>query len=190
MLGSSIANGPLPCLTKPTDFSVIPLNAVHGHIYIVSPTHGLVAYEYREGQIPSGVAEVDPAFFAEFIAYLESNCLTGYFGLEVLDEGSDPNQKILEFVVSNQATLMLKEKDANYESIYRVTGWSLAWDNDIASFKGNESHAAVAGGSHQIFRDGKPLQDISTAIEVLKSEGVLPTRQEYLSSEHFDICTR
>lgn len=103
MLGSSLKGQLSGYWTKPTPSEVIIPNPIHGHIYILSPDNRLLAYEYREGDAPKCVADINQAFFGELSKYLSSNQLTGLLGLEVLEELEDkssPQPQMLEFVLA------------------------------------------------------------------------------------------
>lgn len=96
-------------------------------------------------------------------------------GLEVLEELEDksrPQTQMLEFVLAGQGTIIVKEEEAAYANIYRVTGWSVAQDeNGIISVKGHETHSSTANGVHEIFRDTKPLRNIDAVVDLLLQEG-------------------
>lgn len=98
-------------------------------------------------------------------------------GLEVLEELEDkssPQPQMLEFVLAGQGTVIVKEEEAAYANIYRVTGWSVAQDEDgIISVKGHETHSSTANGVHEIFRDTKPLRNIDAVVDLLLQEGVI-----------------
>lgn len=84
---------------------------------------------------------------------------------------------MLEFVLADQGTIMLKEEDATNAHIYRVTGWSFVQSADgTVSMKGNETHASKPGGPHRIFTDGKLLKDLDAVISLLLEDGVIKNK--------------
>ena len=173
MLGSRFRGRLSGYWTKPTPFEAIIPNPVHGHVYILSPDNRLLAYEYREGDAPKGVADINQAFFVELSEYLSSNQLSGLLGLEVLEDTFSPQPQMLEFVLAGQGTVMVKKEEVACVNIYRVTGWSFTQDEaGIVSVKGNETHAG-ANGNHEIFRDTKSLRNIDAVVDLLLQEGVI-----------------
>ncbi len=173
MLGSNFKGRLSGCWTKPTPFEATIPNPIHGHIYTLSPDNRLLAYEYREGDAPKCVTDINQAFFVELSKYLSSNQLAGLLGLEVLEDTLSPQPQMLEFVLAGQGTVMVKEKEVADANIYRVTGWSFTQDEDgIVSVKGHETHAGV-NGKHEIFRDTKPLRNIDAVMDLLLQEGVI-----------------
>jgi len=84
---------------------------------------------------------------------------------------------MLEFVLADRGTVMLKEEDAANAHIYMVTGWSLVQSEDgTVSMKGNTTHASKPGGPHQLFTDGKLLKDVDDVMSLLLQEGVINIR--------------
>ena len=82
--------------------------------------------------------------------------------------------KYFEFVIAGQATAMVLGGDLKFKSVFQITGWSLAEDDGIFTFKGVVTHAEPpGGGKHQIFTDGKALPDIQSVVEVLRREGLV-----------------
>jgi len=172
MVGSSFKGRLSGYWTKPTPFEATISKPIHGHIYTLSPDDRLLAYEYREGDAPKGIADINQAFFVELSNYLSSNQLAGLLGLQVLEDTLSPQPQMLEFVLAGRGTVMVKEEVAHAD-IYRVTGWSFTQDKDgIVSVKGNETHAGV-NGVHKIFRDTKPLRNIDAVVDLLLQEGVI-----------------
>lgn len=174
MLGSAFGDGSVRRWTRPVLFQELPTSQFYGHIYALSPDHRFVAYEFLEGAAPQGTTLVDDAFFEELIEYLVSHKLTSVLGLEVLGHDSDPYQQIFEFVIAGQATAMVLGEDLKFKSVFQITGWCLAVDDGIFTFKGIVTHAEPpGGGKHQIFTDGKALPDIQSVVEVLRREGLV-----------------
>ena len=174
MLGSTFRRELSGYWTKPTLYETTLANSVHGHIYTLSSDTRLIAYEYREGGAPKNVDEIDTGFFHELSKYLIPNKLVGLLGLEVLEDTSSPQSRMLEFVLAGQGTVMVKEEETMHTDIYRVTGWSFVQDKDgIISVKGNETHASTPSGGHQVFTDGKPLRNIDTVMSLFLQEGII-----------------
>ena len=174
MLGSTFKRELSGYWTKPTPCETILASPVHGHIYTLSPDNRLLAYEYREGCTPKSVDEIDTGFFHELSKYLISNKLAGLLGLEVLEDTSSPQARMLEFVLAGRGTVMVKEEEAMHTDTYRVTGWSFAQDKDgTISVKGCETHASTPNGEHQVFTDGKPLRNIDAVMNLLLQEGII-----------------
>lgn len=177
MLGSIFSGDPSGYWTRPTPWKHVGAKMVHGHIYTVTEEHGLLAYEYREGIAPKNVEGVNSAFFHEFIDYIESNQLGGIIGLEVLEDGLCSQIQLLEFVLADQGTVMLKQEDVTDARISRITGWSFARGADgIVSTKGNTAHASKAGGPHQIFTDGKLVGNIDAVMSLLLRNDIIQNK--------------
>lgn len=174
MLGSMFTGHSSGYWTKPIPYDKIHAKDVHGHIYTISAENDLLAYEYREGTAPDNIAKIDAAFFHEFTKYLGSNKLGGVLGLEVLEDRLSSQSQMLEFVLADQGTVMLKKEDATNAHIYRVTGWSFARSADgTVSIKGNETHASRPGEDHKLFTDGKLLESIDAVMSLLLKNGVI-----------------
>lgn len=113
----------------------------------------------------------DPLFFEELSAYLTANRLEQLLGLRVLEERLDP-QLQMEFVIADQATVMIKREHAAKSDIYRVTGWVFAHEVDGSiSVKGKETHASQ-NGVHKIFTDGK-LKTFDAGLNFLIQKGAI-----------------
>lgn len=94
--------------------------------------------------------------------------------LEEVEDKSSPQPQMLEFVLAGQGTVIVKEEEAAYANIYRVTDWLFAQDEDgIISVKEHESHASTANWVHEIFRDTKPSRNIDAVVDLLLPEGVI-----------------
>lgn len=169
MLGKSVQQ-PSGCWTKPTGIEEVNLEDIHGHIFALAGDGRFVAYEYRE-RPPFDMADVKPEFFRDIIQYLRSNNLEDLLGLQVLS--NEPQEKLAEFVLGQEAgTVMLRESEANYGRISRVTGWSFEDKDGVISCKGNDVHAEMKNGNHRIFQDSKPLPDVHELRMVLKEAGI------------------
>ncbi|KAF9730274.1 hypothetical protein PMIN04_012889 [Paraphaeosphaeria minitans] len=170
MLGKSVQE-PSGCWTKPTDINEVDLENIHGHIYALTGDGFLVAYEYREGR-PADMTDVKPDFFHEVIQYLQSNKLEHLLGLQVLS--NEPQEKLAEFVLgANAGTVMIKETEANYGHIYRVTGWAFDQEDGIISCKGNDVHAATTKGPHKVFQDSKRIHGVRELRVALKEAEII-----------------
>ena len=169
MLGSKFRGSSSGYWTKPTPCEKVHVNDVHGHVYTISGENGLLVYEYRDGPTPDNIPQIDRKFFYEFTEFLKSNNLEGVLGLEVLEDGWSSQPQMLEFVLADQGTVMLRKEDITNAQIYRVTDWSLVQSEDgVVSMKGNETHASSnPGGPHQIFTDGKLLKDFDDVMSLL-----------------------
>ena len=116
---------------------------------------------------------IRPVFFEELSTYLTSNKLEELLGLQTLEERLDPGLR-MEFVIAEQATVMIKSEYAAPSSIYRVTGWTFVQEEDgSVSVKGRETHASQ-NGVHKIFTDGK-LKTVGAGLEFLLEKGVFKT---------------
>jgi len=174
LLGSPDGNDVVRWWTQPTSADVVFGTPMHGHIYAISPDQRLIPYEYRCGSVPKGVSCIKSSFYQEFIAYIVSHGLSSLLGLELLEDTQNRQQHLLEFIIAGEGTVMVNEKDVKNKDIFRTTGWSIEDDLDgIYNFKGNQSHAAPAGGKHQIFTDGKALHNTDGLVKVLQHVGVL-----------------
>jgi hypothetical protein len=160
--------------TQPTKSADVDKDNVHGHIYVLSSENHFLAYEYRGGPATDTWKHVDPSFFPQLAQYLLRNNLAGVLGLQVLDRRAALSGEMLEFVLGEQGTAMLRAQDVNHGGIYRVTGWSFKRDKDgIISVSGGESHAKTTKGTHQVFTSGKPLPTIEAVKNVLHKEGII-----------------
>jgi hypothetical protein len=169
MLGKGVQE-PSGCWTKPTVIEEVNLEDVHGHIFALTGDGRFVAYEYREGPL-FNMADVKPEFFHDVIQYLLSNNLENLLGLQVLS--NKPQEMLCEFVLGKEAgTVMVKESEANYGRISRVTGWSFEEKDGVISCKGNDVHAEMKNGNHRIFQDSKPLPDVYELRMALKKAGI------------------
>ena len=161
--------------TKPTKSTSVDRNNIHGHIYVLSFSENrFIPYEYRGGPSTDSWKQVHPSFFSELAQYLVVNDLSGVLGLQVLNRPTLPQEQMLEFVLGEKATAILREQDVNHGGIYRTTGWSFGQNDDgIISVKGSESHAKTTKGTHQVFINGKPLPTVEAVKDVLRKEGVI-----------------
>lgn len=83
----------------------------------------------------------------------------------------------MEFVIVEQATVMIKGRHAAQSDIYRVTRWIFVQEDDgSVSVKGRETHASQ-NGIHKIFTDGK-LENVDTGLEFLFHRGVFKTNSQ------------
>ena len=81
---------------------------------------------------------------------------------------------MLEFVLGEDATVMLREQDVDHGGIYQITGWSLERGRDgIISVNNSESHAKTTRGIHQVFTGSKPLPNVKTVKNILHKEGII-----------------
>ena len=157
--------------TKPTPINRILMSSLHGHIFMLSSTSHLIAYEFREGPLPTDVGSIDQRFFQQFAETLVTNNLESLIGLQVLED--PPHQPMLEFVIAGQGTIMINKEIARGREV-RTTGWVFERTKDgVISIKGKETHAGSSNGNHQIFTDGKPLKDIQSVLCVLAKENII-----------------
>ncbi|KAL8898816.1 MAG: hypothetical protein Q9207_006515 [Kuettlingeria erythrocarpa] len=174
MLGVDLGTDSLGYWTQPTKSADIDKDNVHGHIYVLSSKNHFVAYEYRGGPATDSCKHVHPSFFQQLAQYLHSNNLAGVLGLQVLDNQAASPGEMLEFILGEQGTAMLRAQDVNHGGIYRNTGWSFRQDEEgIISVSGGESHALTVKGTHQVFTSGKPLPTIEAVQNVLRKEGII-----------------
>jgi len=81
---------------------------------------------------------------------------------------------MLEFVLGEQGTAMLRAQDLNHRGIYQVTGCSFSQDGDgMISVSGGESHATTTKGTHQVFTSGKSLPTIDAVKNLLRKEAII-----------------
>lgn len=165
MLGTSFYTGKSGRWTKPTSISGVDLHNIHGHIFVLKDEQHFVAYEYREGAKDLSGAKIE--FFADFVGYLLKHKLENLLGLQVLD-GHD---SMVEFVLDNGGTVMLKEKDAKFSRAYRTTGWRFSSDGTISH--SGDTHAGTVRGTHQVFTGSKPLTTIKGLHELLVTEDLI-----------------
>ena len=162
--------------TQPQLYETLLTIPVHGHIFVVNSTEGLLPYEYREGEAPSTARNIGPVFFEELSAYLTSNKLEQLLGLQVLEDRLD-SQLHMEFVLAGQATVMIKGEYAAKSDIYRVTGWTFVQEADgLISVKGKETHASQ-NGVHKIFTNGK-FETVDAGLNFLLQRGVFKTSSQ------------
>ena len=175
MLGVGLGTDSPGFWTKPTKSASVDRNSIHGHIYVMSLLENrFIAYEYRGGPSTDNWKQVHPSSFSELAQYVVANDLVGVLGLQVLDRPPLPQERMLEFVLGGEATVILREQDVNHGGIYRITGRSFGRDDDgIISVKGSESHAKTTKGTHQVFIDGKPLPTVEAVKDVLRKGGII-----------------
>ena len=78
----------------------------------------------------------------------------------------------MEYVIAEQATVMVKRKHATQTFAYKVTGWMVTLETDgSVSLKGKETHASY-NGKHMIFTDGK-LSNSENGLGYLIQEGIV-----------------
>ncbi len=146
MLGSGFGENCSGSWTKPTRSMDVDRDKIHGHIYVLSIENQFIAYEYRKGASPVNKREMHPAFFDELTRYLARNGLAGLLGLQVLNSPTVLGERMLEFVLGREGTVMLGEQDVNHGGIYRITGWSFEQSEDgIVSVKGGEQDVNHGG---------------------------------------------
>ncbi|KAL9606942.1 MAG: hypothetical protein Q9167_008094 [Letrouitia subvulpina] len=170
MLGTMFKRQPTGHWTQPEPLDTLLNLPIHGYIFAFTPTHNLLAYEYRTGEPPEAVKNLNAAFLNELSAFLLANRLNDLLGLEVLSQSTafDPH---LEFEVAGQATVVVRADHAIHNEIYRITSWTFNAETDgILSVKGNTSHASYKG-IHKIFTDGK-LGNIDAGVDFLLQKGV------------------
>ena len=81
---------------------------------------------------------------------------------------------MLEPVLGEQGTAMLRAQDVNQGGIYRNTGWSFRQDEDgIISVNDSGSRAKTTRGIHQVFIGSKPLPTIEAVKNVLHKEEII-----------------
>ncbi|KAL8725171.1 MAG: hypothetical protein Q9166_007525, partial [cf. Caloplaca sp. 2 TL-2023] len=174
MLGVDLGKDSPGYWTKPTNSADIDKDNIHGHIYVLSSKNDFVAYEYREGPSMDVRKGVNPSFFPQLAMYLVRNNLAGVLGLQVLDRLAVGSETMLEFVLGESGTAMLREQDVNHGGIYRITGWTFQQDGEgIISVNGGESHAKTVRGTHQVFTGSKPLPTLEAVKDVLHKEGIV-----------------
>lgn len=157
--------------TKPTEINTVNLADVHGHIFVVAGKNSFIAYEYREGPTVD-LSDIKPEFFHDVVEYLQANGLQDVLGLQVLT--ADCSEKMAEFDLGAGAgTIMLKDSDAKYGRVYRVTGWVFEERDGIVSCKGNDVHAGTTKGPHKVFQDSKLLRNVHELTKALKEEEIV-----------------
>lgn len=173
MLGTTFELGFPGYWTQPELYETVSTIPVHGHIFVVNSAECLLPYEYREGEAPTTARDIGLVFFEELSAYLTSNKLEQLLGLQILEERLD-SQLHMEYVIAEQATIMIRGEHAAQSNIYRVTGWTFVQEVDGSiSVKGTETHAAY-DGVHKIFTDGK-LNTVDAGLKFLLRKGVFKT---------------
>jgi hypothetical protein len=128
----------------------------------------LQAYEYREGPI-TNLDGVDPAFFRDFIDYLQVNQLTTLLGLQIL--AKEVPDMMCEFVIEENGTVMLDAKDVKAWIPYRTTGYTASVPG-ITELKGQESYAKIVRETHQVFVGGAIGKE-DTLMDVLRAEDII-----------------
>lgn len=174
MLGVHLGTDSVSYWTQPTKSATIDKDDVPGHIYVLSSENRFIAYEYRGGPATDACKHVHPSFFLQLAQYLLQKILAGVLGLQVLDRRAASSEEMLEFVLGEQGTAMLRAQDVNHGGIYRVTGSSFRQDGDgMISVSGGESHATTTKGTHQVFTGGKPLPTIDAVKNFLRKEAII-----------------
>jgi len=174
MLGVDLGTDSRGYWTQPTKYADVDRDNVHGHIYVLSSESHFVAYEYREGPAMDTAKQVHSSFFSQLAQHLVQNELAGVLGLQILDRQAACSETMLEFVLGEQGTAILREQDVNHGGIHRVTGWSFRQNKDgIVSVSGGESHAKTTRGTHQVFTGGMPLPTVEAVRNFLHEEGII-----------------
>jgi hypothetical protein len=156
------------CWTKPTSITDLEPAEIHGHIFRLTESGEMQAYEYREGPT-TNLEGVDPAFFHELVKYLQANDLTNLLGLEVL--AKEVPGMMCEFILKDNGTVMLDARDVKKWTSYRFTGFALN-GSGMTELKGNQSHAKTVRETHQVFTDGKIGKE-DPLIDVLRAEDII-----------------
>ena len=160
------------CWNKPIKMADVDLSNIHGNIFKLVDDDHIVAYEFKEGTV-TNLSSCSSDFFAVYICYLCAEGLEDIIGLEILD-GSDDD--MVEFDLTNYGTVMMKERDAQHGPIFATTGWVFHCNDEIVSYKGNESHAQTTKGTHKVFTDGKisPISlDVVGLCSILKDNNII-----------------
>lgn len=127
------------------------------------------AYEYCSGPTAS-LDNVDPIFFQELVRYLQAHHLVGLLGLQALTNDMPPT--ISEFVLANNGTVMLDERDVQaHMTPFHITGFFLE-EPCMTEFKNGESHTPTVRGTHQVFTNNK-IEMETQLIAVLRSEDIV-----------------
>lgn len=168
MLGTSL-NSIRGCWTRPSSIADINLEEIHGHIFKLTASGEMQAYEYRQGPTVS-LGDVDPKFFEELVQYLQSNLLVDILGLQVL--AKDVPAMMSEFVLADKGTVMLDERDVkNRGTPFRITGYVLE-EPSMTGFKDGETHAPTVRGTHQVFTNDK-IETENQLMATLRNEDIV-----------------
>jgi 6-pyruvoyl-tetrahydropterin synthase len=168
MLGTSLKSV-RGCWTQPTSIADVNPAEIHGHIFKLTASGEIQAYEYRQGPTAS-LDDVDPVFFQELVRYLQAHHLVDLLGLQVLTNGVRPTMS--EFVVADNGTVMLDERDVKARGTpFRITGFFLE-ESRMTEFKNGESHAPTVRGTHQVFTNDK-IETEDQLMAVLRSEDIV-----------------
>ncbi|KAJ5626392.1 hypothetical protein N7510_002701 [Penicillium lagena] len=168
MLGTSLKSV-RGCWTQPTSIADIKPAEIHGHIFKLTASGEMQAYEYRQGPTTS-LNDVDPLFFQELVIYLQAHHLVNILGLQVLT--NDVPAMMSEFVLADNGTVMLDERDVkNCGTPFRITGFFLE-EPGMTEFKDGESHAPTVRGTHQVFTNDK-IETENQLMAILRSEDIV-----------------
>ncbi|KAK6213598.1 hypothetical protein QIS74_09600 [Colletotrichum tabaci] len=168
MLGTALASV-RGCWTKPTRITDLKSAEIHGHIFRLTETGDMQAYEYCDGP-PTNLDGVDPAFFLELVEYLRVNNLTKTLGLEVL--AKEVLEMVCEFILKDNGKVMLDARDVKKWTSYRFTGFAVS-EPSMTELKSNQRHAKTVRNTRQVFTDGKiGKEDI--LMDVLRAKDIVP----------------
>ncbi|KAK1976169.1 hypothetical protein LZ30DRAFT_735293 [Colletotrichum cereale] len=167
MLGTALASV-RGCWTKPTRITDLKPAEIHGHIFRLTESGEMQAYEYRDGPT-TNLDGVDPAFFQELVEYLCVNNLTKMLGLEVL--AKEVPEMMCEFILKDNGTVMLDARDVKKWTSYRFTGFAVNGPG-MTELKGNQSHAKTVRNTHQVFTDGKIGKE-DFLMDILRAEDIV-----------------
>ncbi|KID66218.1 uncharacterized protein G6M90_00g068370 [Metarhizium brunneum] len=154
--------------TRPTSIAKIEPADIHGHIFTLTESGEMQAYEYRDGPVPN-LEGIDPTFFLELIKYLQANNLASLLGLEIL--GAEVPDMMCEFILKGNGTVILDARELKNWSSYRSTGFALKKPG-MTELKGNQTHAKTVRETHQVFTDGK-IETEDPLLDVLRAEDVV-----------------
>ncbi|KAI1935898.1 hypothetical protein LOZ12_006643 [Ophidiomyces ophidiicola] len=153
------------CWTQPTPIRDINPAEIHGHIFKLTVSGEMQAYEYRQGPTLC-LDDVDPMFFQELIKYLQTHHLVDLLGLQVL--GNDAPATMSEFILANKGTVMLDERDVKSRGeAFCITGFILK-----EQFKDSEKHAPTIRETHQVFFDGD-IKTENQLMAILRGEEIV-----------------
>lgn len=168
MLGTSLKSV-RGCWNQPTSIADINPAEIHGHIFKLTASGEMQAYEYRQGPTAS-LDGVDPVFFQELVRYLRAHHLADLLGLQVLTD--DVLAMMSEFILADNGAVMVDERDVkNRGTPFRITGFFLE-EPGVTEFKDGETHAPTARGTHQVFTNNK-IETENQLMAILRREDIV-----------------
>lgn len=109
---------------RPVSTASVDKSNIQGHNYVFSAEIGFRPFEFLEGPLLNNELGEHNVFLKALAEYLTEHDLTTILGLKILKSNlTDYSETMVEFVLPDQTTIMLRDQVDNPCRDYRVTGW-------------------------------------------------------------------